>query len=240
VNDFSIKVSEGEIRGIIGPNGSGKTTLFNIISGLFPPTAGSIGFEGQNITGLPMNRIAYLGVRRTFQEISLFKGMSVLKSVMVGAHPAIPCGLLQVLLDSRKFRKQEADITEKSYQALKMVGLVDKAHSVATNLPYGQQRLVEIARALVSSPKLLLLDEPVAGMNPQEIETAKRIVRNIKDSGITVIVVEHNMGFIMDLSETITVISSGEKIAEGKPQDIRANHQVIECYLGRGIGRARS
>jgi branched-chain amino acid transport system ATP-binding protein len=240
VNDFSFEVSEGEIRGIIGPNGSGKTTLFNIISGLFPPTAGSIVFEGQNITGMSMDRIAYLRIRRTFQQISLFKGMSVLKSVMVGAHPANACRLPQVLLNTRKFRQQEAEIRDKSHDVLKMVSLADKAHIVATNLPYGQQRLVEIARALVSSPKLLLLDEPVAGMNPQEIETAKHIVRKIKDSGITVIVVEHNMGFIMDLAETITFISSGEKIAEGAPREIRANQQVVECYLGRGIGRARS
>jgi branched-chain amino acid transport system ATP-binding protein len=238
VNDFSFRVSEGEIRGIIGPNGSGKTTLFNMISGLFPPTSGSIMFEGRPITGLPMNKVAYLRIRRTFQQISLFRGLSVIKSVMIGAHPYQPCRVPSVLLNSRRFRRQEADIVGKSREALRVVGLQEKAHLVATNLPYGQQRLVEIARALVSSPKLLLLDEPVAGMNPQEIETARRIVLSIKDSGITVIIVEHNMGFIMGLSEKLTVISSGEKIAEGDPADIKKDTRVVECYLGRGMTRA--
>jgi len=240
VDNLSFEISEGEIKGIIGPNGSGKTTVFNIISGLFAPTEGTVFLEGNDITGLPMNKIAYLKIRRTFQQISLFKGLSVLKSVMIGAHPAKGCRLWDVFFNTRKFKKLEAELAEKSYNALKFVGLEDKAHHIATNLSYGQQRLVEIARALVSSPKLLLLDEPVAGMNQQEINIAKDIVSAISESGITVIVVEHNMSFIMDLAEKIAVLSSGVKITEESPTEIRSNPQVIECYLGRGLKSVRS
>lgn len=239
VDNLSLEIAEGEIRAIIGPNGSGKTTVLNMISGLFAPTGGSVLLEGAKISGLPMHQIARRKIRRTFQQISLFKGMSVLKSVMVGAHPVPGCHLGDVIFNSRKFRKQETVLTEKAFQALKFVGLEDQAHRIATNLSYGQQRLVEIARALVSDPKLLLLDEPVAGMNPQEINTAKDIVSAISQSGITVLVVEHNMGFIMDLAERIVVLASGTKIIEAPPGEVKKDPQVIECYLGKGLKSAK-
>ena len=234
VSNVDFKVEQGEIRAIIGPNGSGKTTTFNIISALYTPTSGEVYFEGKPVVGLPMNKIVHMGIKRTFQQISLFKGISVLKSVMIGAHPQFGANLVEVLLNTRNFKLMENEIKEKAYEALGFVGLVDKADHIATSLSYGQQRLVEIARALVSSPKLILLDEPVAGMNQQEITATANIIRSLRDLGLTIIVVEHNMGFIMGLSEIITVLASGCKIAEDVPDKIRKNQQVIDCYLKGG------
>lgn len=238
VDDLDMEVRKGEIHALIGPNGSGKTTIFNMISNVLRPSSGRIIFDGQDITNKSPNCVPQYGITRTFQQISLFRTMAVLETVMVGAHLRKKASLAGVLFHSKCFREQESDIRERARQALDVVGLGGKEDRVATQLPYGQQRLVELARALAVGPRLLLLDEPVAGMNPREIDFMRQLVLKIRDMGVTILLVEHNMDLVMDISDRVTVLSSGKKIAEGLPAHVQNSPVVIENYLGRGMGIA--
>ncbi len=234
VRDVTIAIPEGSICSIIGPNGAGKTTLFNLLTGIYKPDSGTIGFNGRSLIGLRPDQVNAAGVARTFQSIRLFGNMSVLENVMVGMHSRLDVSLRKTLLRTSGFAKQERHVREYSSELLQFVGLAGKGDELARNLPYGDQRRVEIARALASDPKLILLDEPTAGMNPQESDDATELFRRVRDQRkVTVVLIEHDMRVVMGISEHITVLDYGEKIAEGSPLAIRANKRVIEAYLGR-------
>jgi branched-chain amino acid transport system ATP-binding protein len=232
VDEVDLGVAEGTIHAVIGPNGAGKTTLFNLISGLVPPSDGSIRFAGTDITDLPVHRRAGLGMARTFQNIRIFAAMTVLENALTGLHSRLNEELASVVLRRPAFRRAERDAVARARDALELVGLADKAETPAAALPYGDQRRLEIARALASSPRLLLLDEPAAGMNPAETGALQTLVRRIRDAGTTVLLVEHDMGFVMDLSDRITVLNFGRRIFEGTPIEVRQETTVIEAYLG--------
>ena len=235
VDQVDLAVTEGTIHAVIGPNGAGKTTLFNLISGLVPPSDGTIRFAGQDISQLPVHRRAGLGMARTFQNIRIFASMTVLENVLTGLHSSLDSGLGAVILRLPGFRRAESDAVSRARAMLELVGLTDKAESRAAALPYGDQRRLEIARALASSPHLLLLDEPAAGMNPAETDALKALVRRIREAGTTVLLVEHDMGFVMDLSDRITVLNFGRRIFEGTPLEVRQETSVIEAYLGHKV-----
>lgn len=232
LTDVSFKINEGEIFGLIGPNGAGKTTMFNIITNMYLPTSGEISFLGEKISGTKPHKITDKGICRTFQNIRLFSQMTVLENVLVGGHCRIKSGVISSVIRTKFQRKEEEFIRETASDLLELVGLSSYTEVVAENLAYGQQRRLEIARALASSPKLLLLDEPAAGMNETETEDLFDLIKKVQKRGITVLLIEHDMPFVMKLCDRITVLNFGKKLAEGTPQEIQNNKDVIEAYLG--------
>jgi branched-chain amino acid transport system ATP-binding protein len=238
VSDISIDVAPQSIVSIIGPNGAGKTTFFNMLTGLYRPTAGRITFDGADVTGRRPDLITAAGMARTFQNIRLFSTMSALENVMVGCHARMHAGLFGSILRTPSVRREEVAVTDKSREMLEYVGLRRDLHDqTAANLSYGDQRRVEIARALASDPKLLLLDEPTAGMNAQESQRLTEFMDQLRrERDLTIVLIEHDMKVVMGVSEHIWVLDHGEKIAEGKPDEIRTNNRVIEAYLGKQGG----
>jgi branched-chain amino acid transport system ATP-binding protein len=229
----SFNVNTGEIQALIGPNGAGKTTCFNLISGVLSRSSGSIRLLDQDISQLPPHRIARLGLARTFQNIQLFSGLSVLENVLVGQHIHLHGGLLATLLNLASVRRQESQSTAYVRELLAFVGLADKENWAADSLAYGEQRRLEIARALALKPRLLLLDEPAAGMNPRETEDLMSLIAAIQQLEITVLLIEHDMNLVMNISKQIVVFDQGRVIAQGPPKTIRQNPQVIAAYLGK-------
>ena len=231
--DFAVR--EGGISGLIGPNGAGKTTIFNLITGVYKVTSGTVTFEGRNITDMEPYLIAGLGVTRTFQNIRLFKNLSVLDNVLTACHASATYGLVDSWFRLPRFRREEKVLRDKALELLTILGLADRKDAVANGLPYGLQRRLEITRALALNPRLLLLDEPAAGMNPDETEQLMRLIGEVRDRfKLSVLVIEHHMDLVMNLCEHIVVLNFGQKLADGVPDAIRGDKRVVEAYLGGG------
>ena len=235
VEKVSMKIEEGDIFGVIGPNGAGKTTFFNICSGIFKPTAGEIYFRGENITGLLTEKIARRGMARTFQNIQLFKFMTVLENVKIGFHIRTKTDIFTAILRGKRFKADEKFAEEEGLAILEKVGLTPYRDTLASNLPYGLQRKVEIARALALDPKILLLDEPVAGMNPAETQELSEFIKKLNRDGYTIAVIEHDMKFVMNTCNRILVLNFGQKICEGTPENVKNDRGVNEAYFGKGL-----
>ena len=232
LKDVSFSVKDGEILGLIGPNGAGKTTMFNMITAMYPPSSGQISFLGSELSNLKSHEITKLGICRTFQNIRLFSELTVLENVMVGNHCRLSTGVFQSVFRTKRQKEEEAEVLRRSDELLEIVGLKDNRFTIAKNLSYGEQRRLEIARALASEPKLLLLDEPAAGMNEKETNDLFDLIKKIQELNITVLLIEHDMPLVMRICSRIIVLNFGGKIAEGTPNEIQNNKEVIEAYLG--------
>lgn len=234
VNDVDLDVKKGHIQAVIGPNGAGKSTFFNLISGFHPPTSGTVTFKGIDITKMPPNKIAKLGIARTFQTTNLFEDATVLDNVIIGNRLRTKSGLWDAILRTKRERREEKESIEKAYEALKFVELTDLADEPIANISQEQKKRVAFALALATEPELVLLDEPAAGVNPDETDGLAEIIKKMADSGLTVCLIEHKMSMIMSLADRIMVLNQGQRIAEGTPGEIKNNPVVIEAYLGSG------